>query len=373
MDTEKELQLQRFKIIEPFLRKEKKLKEIEEETGISYATLKRWVNGYKKNGILGLDKKQRTDKDSYRAIDEDGVEYIEQICRESKETKISKLYSFCKEKLSNKYNISYPTFYRIVSNLDGFFNKSSNFHMKKIKKENQVYLILEIPLYILVSEEESEHKIVPQLLISLDAATLKPINHALNYNTSSIYTLLSFIRESMLKVSYKSSKLIKPQEILVSSENINNKKILKEIYDNTSIKITEYFSENEEIKKFISFLEEDIEKFYYQNNKNLSYQNLKSFLDSYIYLDNQKYDFTLKYGMVENISNVREFDVFLQEASRKISKSSLRFNNFIYTNNFLTTLEGKKVIVKYNPLDTDILYLFFKNQFLGTANIITTG
>lgn len=30
MDTEKELQLQRFKIIEPFLRKEKKLKEIEE-------------------------------------------------------------------------------------------------------------------------------------------------------------------------------------------------------------------------------------------------------------------------------------------------------------------------------------------------------
>ena len=29
MKTEKELQLQRFKIIEPFLRKEKKLKEIE--------------------------------------------------------------------------------------------------------------------------------------------------------------------------------------------------------------------------------------------------------------------------------------------------------------------------------------------------------
>ncbi len=81
--------------------------------------------------------------------------------------------------------------------------------MKKIKKENQVYLVLEIPLYILVSEEESEHKIVPQLLISIDVATLKPINHALNYNTSSIYTLLSFIRESMLKVSVKSGKTCK--------------------------------------------------------------------------------------------------------------------------------------------------------------------
>ncbi|MDU1911354.1 Mu transposase C-terminal domain-containing protein [Fusobacterium sp.] len=48
----------------------------------------------------------------------------------------------------------------------------------------------------------------------------------------------------------------------------------------------------------------------------------------------------------------------------KTSKSFLRFNNFIYTNNFLTSLKGKKIIVKYNPLDTDILYLFFKNQFL---------
>lgn len=200
-------------------------------------------------------------------------------------------------------------------------------------------------------------------------ATLKPINHALNYNTSSIYTLLSFIRESMLKVSVKSKKLVKPQEILVSSENINNKKILKEIYDSTSIKITEYFSENEEIRKFVSFLEEDIEKFYYQNNKILSYQNLKSFLDSYIYLDNQKYDFALKYEMIEVIPSIRELDIFLQEASRKISKSSLRFNNFIYTNNSLNTLEGKKVIVKYSPLDTEILYLFFRNQFLGTANI----
>ena len=80
-------------------------------------------------------------------------------------------------------------------------------------------------------------------------------------------------------------------------------------------------------------------------------------------------DFALKYEMIEVIPSIRELDIFLQEASRKISKSSLRFNNFIYTNNSLNTLEGKKVIVKYSPLDTEILYLFFRNQFLGTANI----
>ena len=371
MDFEKEIQMERFKIIEPFLRKKKKLKEIEKETNISYATLKRWVNAYKKNGIFGLDKKQRADKDSYRAIDENGVEFIEQICRESKETKISKLYSFCKEKLASKYDISYPTFYRIVSNLDGFFNKSSNLHMNKIKKENQAYLILELPLYILVSEEESKHKIVPQLLITLDIATSKPINHALNYNISSLYTLLGFIRESILKVSCESEKLIKPKEIFVSSENINNRKILKEIYDNTSIKITEYFSENEEIKKFISFIEKDIENFYHQNNKILSYENLNSFLSSYIYLDNKKYDFSLRYEMIENISSIRELDVFLQKTSRKISNCSLRLNNFIYNNIFLNKFEGKKVTIKYNPINADTLYLFFSGKFLGAVNIKT--
>ena len=59
MDSEKDTQIKRFKIIEPFLRKEKKLKDIEKETNISYATLKRWIKAYKEKGMLGLDKKER--------------------------------------------------------------------------------------------------------------------------------------------------------------------------------------------------------------------------------------------------------------------------------------------------------------------------
>lgn len=369
MENNNELQIQRFKIIEPFLRKEKKLKEIEEESGISYATLKRWVNAYKKNGVLGLDKKQRTDKDSYRTIDEDGVDLIEQLCRESKETKISKLYSFCVEKLSDKYNISYPTFYRIVSNLDGFFNKSSNFHLQKIKKENMAYLILEIPLYILVAEEERGHKIVPQLLISIDAAAMKPISHALNYNTSSIYTLLSFIRETILKVSITAGKMVKPQEVLVSSENINNKKILKSIYDETGIKLTEYFSENEEIKKFIDYLVTDIETYYHEKNNTLLYEELKNFLDSYIYLDNPRYNFKLDPYTVNSLPYVREFDIFLQVFSRKITRGAIRFNNSIYFDKKLNELEGKRVLVKFNPLNFENILIFFNNKFWGTVSL----
>ena len=40
MDNDDFLAQKKLKIIEPFLNKEKKLKEIEEESNISYATLK---------------------------------------------------------------------------------------------------------------------------------------------------------------------------------------------------------------------------------------------------------------------------------------------------------------------------------------------
>ena len=50
------------------------MKEIELEENISYSTLKRWVNAYKKKGMLGLEKKEREDKNSFRNIDEDSLE-----------------------------------------------------------------------------------------------------------------------------------------------------------------------------------------------------------------------------------------------------------------------------------------------------------
>ena len=80
MEMEKETQLKKFKIIEPFLRKEKKLRDIEKESGISYATLKRWIKAYKEEGVLGLDKKERQDKNSFRAVDDKGMDIIKKVC-----------------------------------------------------------------------------------------------------------------------------------------------------------------------------------------------------------------------------------------------------------------------------------------------------
>lgn len=369
MNDKQELELKRFKIIEPFLKKKKKLKEIEEEKNISYATLKRWVNAYKKNGIIGLEKKSREDKNSFRNIDEDGLEKIKEICKESKETNITKLYASCKKRFPENFSISYATFYRIVNNIDEFFNKTTVKYMEKIKKENQCYLIFDIPLYVLVDDFFSNKKVVPRLLIMLDSASLEPINFAIDYYFANFYSLLGFIREGILKVSLKNEKFTLPKEILVASKNINNKKVLKEIYNELGIKISEHYTENSEVHKFIEFIKTDIEEFYKKNNYELTLLELTEYLSNYIYAQKKEYAFSINYNAINNIKYLRELDIFLQLASRKIIDSKVRLKNFQYISSILKGLNGQEILIKFSPINPKIIYLFGKNSYLGLANI----
>lgn len=368
MDTEKETQLKRFKIIEPFLRKEKKLKEIEQETNISYATLKRWIKAYKENGVIGLDKKERQDKNSFRAIDETGINIIKKVYKESDETNIAGLYDKCKYYLEEKeYNISYPTFYRIISNLDGFFKKTSRLHMKKIKKEHEVYAAMEVSLYILVEDKEKKIK-VPKLFIIFDIATLQIINYIVFYENYGIYNVLGFIRNTILKVSAINMEFTKPKEILINLENLGNRELIKNIYDNTGIKILEYKSEEKKIEQFIDYLKEDIYKIYLSNNKKISQQMIETFLESYIYLDSGKYKEHIDISFLENRDMFRELDIFLQSVKRKINFSSLRFKNIIYKDDILKQFNCEEIEIRYNPSNLDKIYIFKDNKFYGIIN-----
>lgn len=369
MKTEQELEITRFKIIEPFLKKEKKLKEIELEENISYSTLKRWVNAYKKKGMLGLKKKEREDKNSFRNIDEDSLEKIKNICKESDETNITKLYSDCKDNFPETFSISYATFYRIVNNIDEFFNKTTVKYMEKIKKENQCYLVFDIPLYILVDDFFSNKKVVPRLLIMLDSASLEPINFAIDYYFSNFYSLLGFIREGILKVSIKHNKFAIPKEILVASKNINNKKILKEIYNKLGIKISEHYTENSEVYKFIEFIKNDIEDFYKRNNYELTLVKLTEFLSNYIYLQKKEFAFSINYNIINSIKYIRQLDIFLQLTTRKITDSKVRVKNFQYISSILKGLNGQDILIKFSPINPNIIYLFTSTAYLGFANL----
>jgi len=367
MDEKNDIQIKRFKIIEPFLRKEKKLREIELESGISYATLKRWTKAYKENGIIGLDKKRREDKNSFKSVDKEEINLIKKLCKNSDDGNISKLYnkytSFFKNK---KYNISYPTFYRIVNNIDHFFKKSSDLHLKKIKKENEIYVVIEIPTYILVNLDAKIKK-VPNLIIMFDASNLEVINFSIAFETSNIYSLLGFIRQSILKVSSLNGKLKMPKEILIDTKNSIPRNIAKSIFDVTTIKVSEYSYNyhNDELLRFLNFLKEDLYKEFKLKNKNITSNELITFLNSYIYLDSTKYNYVIEPKLLEKQFHFRVLDVFLQSSTRKIYSSAIRFKNLLYKDEILKNLEGKEVEIKSNPLDYNFLHLFSNGKFIG--------
>lgn len=369
MKNKQELELFRFKIIEPFLKKKKKLKEIENEENISYATLKRWVNAYKKNGIIGLEKKAREDKNSFRNIDEKDLERIKEVCRTSDETNITLLYDRCKEIFNESFTISYATFYRIVNNIDEFFNKTTSNYLEQIKKANHCYLVFDIPLYILVDSLFSSKKTVPRLLIMLDTASLQPVNFAIDMYSANFYSLLGFMREGILKASLKNGKFILPREILVASKNINNKKILKEIYNKLGVKISEHYTENIEVHKFIEYIKKDIEEFYRKHNYELSFLELAEFLSIYIYLERKEYAFSINYNTVNKLKYIRELDIFLQLISRKVNDSKVRVRNFQYISSDFKELNGRDISIKFSPINPNVIYLFLQNTYLGLANI----
>lgn len=369
MKNKQELELFRFKIIEPFLKKKKKLKDIEIEKNISYATLKRWVNAYKKNGIIGLEKKSREDKNSFRNLNDDDLEKIKEFCKNSSETNITTLYNNCKKIFPDNLSISYATFYRLVNNIDSFFNKTTVKYMETIKKENQCFLVFDIPLYILVEDIFFNKKIVPRLLIMIDAASLEPINFSIDSHSAGLYSLLGFIREGILKVSVKNDRFITPKEILVASKNINNKNLLKEIYTNLGIRISEHYTENSEVQKFIEFIKKDIEIFYKKHNSKITMLDLSHFLSTYIYLEKKEYSFSLNYNVLDNTKYIRELDTFLQSTSRKITDSKIRVNNFLYSSPNFKNINGKNISVKFSPLNPKIVYPFLENIYLGIASI----
>lgn len=364
MAFDKDTEFYRFKIIEPFLKKQKKLKEISEEKNISYATLKRWVQAYKKNGVIGLEKKTREDKNSFRNVDNTKLNEIKKLCAETNETNITKLYNFYKKKLAADLKISYATFYRIVNNIDHFFNKDTIRYLKKIKKEHQCYILLDIPLYILASDDNI---FVPQLLIAIDAATLEPINFMINREIASFYELLGFIHDSILKVSVKENKLVIPQEILVASKEINNKPILKEIFQQLNLKISEHYTENTEIQKFITFITNDIQEQF--SNKEIApkIDEIIEFFTSYLYLNKKEFSFCINYKLVNNLHFIRKLDILLQETNRKVIDSKIRVKNIQYTSFYFSSLNGKTIDIKFSPVINRIIYIFNDKNYLFSA------
>lgn len=140
--------IDKFRLIEPFLRKEINLSTIAEMKGMNLRTLQRWVTLYNNKGLNGLERKDRADKDGYRKITAEIKELIEGLALQ-KQTLTTASITRCLEKYCIEQNIK-PINYYIVRKVIKNIPKDVNILAKYGDKAYE-------NLYEVIMRRESRH------------------------------------------------------------------------------------------------------------------------------------------------------------------------------------------------------------------------
>lgn len=334
----------KYKIIEPFFKKEKKLKDIEEETNISYATLKRWVSRYKESGIKGLEKKERSDKNSFKKVNDEAIKYLKGMYKKYHDLSVSKLYELSKEKLNIlNTQISYSTFFRIVNNLDENIKKESLKNIKKDKvKEYGVYLKeIVLPYFTRVNK-------VYYIYIFFNKESYEIVNFLFSESKKEIKNLFNFFRKSIIMSGEQ------PKHITLSSGIEGcTKNILRTLFFTTNIEFIDN-EEDEVIKESLKFLDYDLyEEF--KEKKCIAISDIEKFLKRYFFVEKE-------------FVNENKLLYFLERYSRKVYSYGIRIKNKIYSCKNLEKYENE-IVDLYFDEDSEVVFIYKDNKFIGKGEL----
>ncbi|MBM6876010.1 Mu transposase C-terminal domain-containing protein, partial [Fusobacterium mortiferum] len=87
------------------------------------------------------------------------------------------------------------------------------------------------------------------------------------------------------------------------------------------------------------------------------------------YLQKKEFAFSINYNIINSIKYIRQLDIFLQLTTRKITDSKVRVKNFQYISSILKGLNGQDILIKFSPINPNIIYLFTSTAYLGFANL----
>ena len=342
----------KYRILEPFFKKEKKLREIEEETKISYATLKRWVSQYRDLGEKGLIKKTRIDKNTFKKVNDDVMDYLKNLYKEYHALPVTKLYEKAKNTLDS-YNsmISYPTFFRIINNLDENIKENS---LKSVKKDKVFeYAIVQKAVPIPFFDNKNQ---IFYLTIFYNKENYKIINFIFEEEKRELIKLFNFIQKSIIIEGAYPKNISLDDRIQGVSKNL-----LRTIFFQTKINLIQEEAD-ENMLGFIRYIDTDILK-EFNKKKPKDVEDISLFIKKYLFIEENK---TERVSEDEGIKLL----YFLHKYKRKVYNSGVRVKNNIYGSITLRDREGDIVDVFYNEFSIEKVDIYIKGIFIGKAEII---
>ena len=247
-------------------------------------------------------------------------------------------------------NISYPTFYRIINNLNSFVKNSSKPYIRSIEISEYSYGIFQYPIYFPFNLQK-----IYYMTFFFEISSLRIVNFSFDREQRTFKKLYLFIRESILKEG------VFPKEIFLTNTVLEvSKKSLRECFFESSISflIDDDFDYNE-LRRFCHFLELDLSHQFY-GKKDLTENDILEFLNTYIYIEQSESKFLEFYYQ-------RKLDFFLTKSIRKVNKSGIRLKNYIYFNDILKDFENEILEVKHTPYNEKSIVVYENKDFICEA------
>ena len=364
-NSNNELALKRYSILKPYILKEKNLKEISEDTKISYSTLKRWASSYKKQGLNGLNKSWRSDKDTHRSLNQETINYIKNIYKENPNLKILDYYTKCLDFLKNigEKVVSYDTIYRMINELNPYIHEFiPNNHISS-KNSNEIFEIEHFQLDYYILDERDNILKRPYLNILYDNYSEIIYNFLITFEKITLYEIFSLLRNSILSFKEKNHYFV-PQKLIINNLKFNNTEPLDNVKKNLNITIN--FSlgvENKLQDFFIAYNNHYLKQICNTIKDPLSFSFLLNFTKNYID-DNFK-----KFRINSNSSNVNilkkiksesELDILLTpyKSKRKVKDGIIRFQNLLYEHPILQKYNDSELDIKYDPINLSKIKIY---------------
>lgn len=179
--NQKEIALERYKIIEPFLKNEASLEEIAVKHGLTSRTLYNWVAAFKKGRVSALKPKSRSDKGGRRSIPEELVKLVQGLHLRTPPVPTKSIHRSLKEICKkNGWRIpSYDVVHDIVAHIPqslrtlahegpkAYKHQFSLTHRFEAERPNEIWQSDHTPLDIIVFDHHKK-PIKPWLTVIID-------------------------------------------------------------------------------------------------------------------------------------------------------------------------------------------------------------
>lgn len=364
-NSNNELALKRYSILKPYILKEKNLKEISEDTKISYSTLKRWASSYKKQGLNGLNKSWRSDKDTHRSLNQETINYIKNLYKENPNLKILDYYTKCLDFLKNigEKVVSYDTIYRMINELNPYIHEFiPNNHISS-KNSNEIFEIEYFQLDYYILDERDNILKRPYLNILYDNYSEIIYNFLITFEKITLYEIFSLLRNSILSFKEKNHYFV-PQKLIINNLKFNNTEPLDNVKKNLNITIN--FSlgvENKLQDFFVAYNNHYLKQIFSTIKEPLSFSSLLNFTKNYIDENFKKFRINSNFSNVnifKKIKSESELDILLTpyKSKRKVKDGIIRFQNLLYEHPILQKYNDSELDIKYDPINLSKIKIY---------------